>query len=292
MTGQRHQGTVALEHRVGPLRVADARVFVETADADFAAVLRWSFRDLAERPDADAPGVTHEFRVRRPSAPRARWSMWRDGESCRSALEEGYVLFHLQWEFNRIVLERRPTTVHAASVEIDGCAVVLVGSSMSGKTTLAGHLATRGAGFVADEIVAVTPQLEAEPYTRPLGLRADGPLQQQFTHPDDFDRKFDSYEMLVPVSSLGPDIEMCIVPAKIDAIVFPKYLPDESTTMTPIRKSEALERLCASSPGLERHGRDVFRRLAALVDAVPSGDLVVSDLEPTHDLIRSIARSH
>ena len=274
--------------RVGPLRVADARIFVETSDPDFAAVVRWSFGDLVEQPGTDAPEVVHEFRVHKRAEPWNRWSMWRDDSSCGIMLEEGYVLFHLQWELNRIALERGQSTIHASSVELAGRAVIFVGSSMSGKTTLAGHLAISGCRFIADEIVAIREDGLAEPYLRPLGLRAGGPLEHNFRHPTDFDRRFDAYEMLVPVSALGAATPLQRTSTPVSAVIFPKYTPATPTTLSPLAKAVALEQLCSSAPGLSRHGRVVFRQLAQLVQGVPTAEMKVSDLGPTRQLIESL----
>lgn len=271
-----HTGTERF--RIGPLRVADARVFVETSDQDFAAVLRWSFQDLAEQSGEVDPGVVHEFKVLQRTSPWTRWAMWRDQEVCGLAFEEGYVLFHLQWELNRIVLERRRVTVHSAAATIDGRGVMLVGASMSGKTTLAGHLATVGGGlFVADEIVSLSSDGSMLRYPRPLGLRQGGPLEAKFAHPDNVDRRFDSYEMLVPVSALGGQIATGSV--EVDAIVFPKYVAGESTVVARLSQAETLERLCASSPGLARNGREVFQQLATLARGAICAEMVSSDLE-------------
>ena len=271
---------------VGPLRLADCLVLVETNDEEFAATIRWCFRDLlADEGHGDLP-ILHRFEVARLEAPFSRWAILRDGEPCQLTLEEGYVLFHLQWEFNRVVLEQRTATVHAAAIEMNGRCILLTGSSMSGKTTLAGWMAARGAGYLCDEIISIDDRGCALHYRRPLGLRHGGPLEDFFAHPDGIDRRFDAYEMLVPVSALG-NVTMPDDPIEIGAIVFPRYDPEASPHVEPIARSLAFQRLCENSPGLMRNGRPVFDLLSDLVHRVPVLQLSIRDSESAEQLLRS-----
>lgn len=65
--------------------------------------------------------------------------------------------------------------LHAASVAIDGRAVVLVGRKCAGKSTTAMSLAARGHALLGDEICALRPATrEALPVPRTLSLR-EGP---------------------------------------------------------------------------------------------------------------------
>lgn len=271
---------------LGPLGIADAIVWVHSDDEGFIATASWSFQDLlvaeatADRSTRDVVHVD----VRRPRPSASRWGIWRDGEPCETELLEGYVLFHLQWEMNRIVLERRGTTIHAAGVELGGHAVILCGATQSGKTTLAGWLASQGAGYVADEIVALNSASEALHYRRPLGLRHGGPLEPLLRYPDGVDRRFDEYEMLVAVSSLGATV-MPDPPIPIGAIVFPRVDISVSSAVRSVPKSLAFDRICANAPGIARHGAIAFRQLAELVRSVPTLDLVVSDLAEARSLL-------
>ena len=276
-----------LRETVAHLRVADVEVIVETTDPDFAAVVRWCFRDLMNREHQEQAGLTHHIEVRHRARPWSHWGIWRDGEPCETVLDEGYVLFQLQWELNRVVLERRRCTIHAAAVALDGRCIVLCGSTMSGKTTLAGWMAAHGAGYVADEIVALTPDGLALDYHRPLGVRHGGPLDPLFTHPDDLDRRFDSYEMLVPVSALQGGA-IAATPLPVAAVVFPQYEVGAPTALTTVPKSEALTRLCDNSPGFGRHGRSVILELAHLVKEVPTVALVSSDMSRADELLRAL----
>lgn len=275
-------------HSAGPFVLADTLVTVTTDDRDFAAAVEWCFRDL--RPSADQPmpwtGPESVFEIRAPIAEASRWAMWQDGVPCELSLSEDYVLFHLQWEFNRVVLERSQLTIHAAAVEIGGLAYIFPASSMSGKTTLAGWMSIHGAGYVADEIVALDPQLRAASYRRPLGLRHGGPLEQFLVADVPVQPRFEAYEMLAPVSGLGVT-SFPTGPWPVGGIVFPKYEDGAATIILPMSRSLTLERLCESAPGLARHGRSVFTQLAQLAREVPAVAMVLSDLSEADEALRA-----
>lgn len=282
-----------MTHRstVGPLRVADAWVYLHTNDESFADVLAWCFKDLAR---ADLPAgtanTTHHFEVDHEESPWPHWTLKRDGETRQHALDEGYVLFHVQWELNQIVLERRFTTIHAAAVEVDGSCVILCGASMSGKTTLAGWMAVHGAGYVADEIVSLTDEGSALSYHRPLGLRHGGPLEPLISRPASLDNRFEAYEMVVPVSSLG-GVTLTDDPLPVSAVVFPQYDPNSTPDIQPVLKSVAFDRLCSNLPGLARHHRPVFLQAEALIRRVPTFDLRISDAGIADEMLRSAVGS-
>ncbi len=277
----------------GPFVLADTLVTVTTDDRDFAAAVEWCFRDL--RPDGDQPmpwtGPESVFEIRAPIADAARWAMWQDGVPCELSLSEDYVLFHLQWEFNRVVLERSRLTIHAAAVEIGGLAYIFPASSMSGKTTLAGWMSVHGAGYIADEIVALDPQLRAASYRRPLGLRHGGPLEPFLVADVPVQPRFEAYEMLAPVSGLGV-ASFPVGPWPVAGIVFPKYEDGATATIAPLTRSVALERLCESAPGLARHGRTVFSQLTKMARGAPAVSLVLSDLAEADLALREWAEAN
>ena len=277
-----------MTNRLGPLEIADVQVIVQSNDAALIAAGRECWTDLLAPPSACGETVVFDVVLHSD----LRWEIRRDGELCESTADAGYVLFHLQWELNRIVLERRPITIHAAAVGVNGRAVVLCGSSMSGKTTLAGWLVAHGGEYVADEIVALDDRTRVLPYGRPLGVRHGGPLDALARSRPVADPRFQTYEYLLPVSALRPvgaGRSEPRAPLAIGAIVFPRFDPSGASGLTECRPSRALERLCANSPGLARSGAVVFRILAALVRSVPAFDVVSADLDQAGRLVQSLA---
>jgi hypothetical protein len=75
---------------------------------------------------------------------------------------------------NRVLrLQRNVLFFHAASVQIGDAGAMLVGSKGSGKTTTSLTLASRGHGFLGDEIAAIcTDTREMLPFRRAASIRA------------------------------------------------------------------------------------------------------------------------
>ena len=285
---------------VVPLRFAGADVEIFTNDADFAAVARRCFADLLNPNVVDSnttevcesatsvPGRGDDtpirFQVLARAEPWPHWGIWRDGEPCESALAEGYVLFQLQRELNRVALERSAVWLNAACVEINGRAAILAGAGGSGKTTLAGSMSVKGAGYVADEIVAIDEAGCAVPFQRPLGVRLGGPLQPLIHDQAVTESRFAAYEQLVAVSSIGG--HLCLEPPPVGVIVVPQFIPGAATAITSLSSAEALAALCAGAPGLGVHGRSVFAALTRLASRVPAMSLVSTDLAVAGRLVR------
>jgi hypothetical protein len=94
------------------------------------------------------------------------------GEATAERFERLLVGRVLPWT----ALVRGLEVFHAAAVSLDGGAVLLIGPSGAGKTSLAVQLVLAGAGFVTDDVLAVDRDaggaLRAHPGARLAGLRA------------------------------------------------------------------------------------------------------------------------
>jgi hypothetical protein len=147
---------------------------------------------LAQPAELDAAWPAHEaVRVQR-SADRHDEAGWRlraggFGEAIITADGRGIVAARgnaTPERFERLMIGRvLPWTAlvrgleifHAAAVTLDGGAVVLIGPSGAGKTSLAVRLALAGGGFLTDDVLAVDRDsdggLRAHPGARLAGLR-------------------------------------------------------------------------------------------------------------------------
>ena len=68
--------------------------------------------------------------------------------------------------------------VHAGVVAVDDRAIVIPGSSFSGKTTLVAALVRAGAAYLSDEFAVLDAEGLVHPYAKPLSMRnGDGPEQ-------------------------------------------------------------------------------------------------------------------
>ena len=66
----------------------------------------------------------------------------------------------------------RRVFVHAGVVGWNGRAIVIPGTSFSGKTTLVEHLIRAGATYYSDEYAVLDERGRVHPYARPLGIRS------------------------------------------------------------------------------------------------------------------------
>jgi hypothetical protein len=265
-------------HSAGPFRVAERDVVVRTSCVDFAALVSEVFVDLRRGP-GDAPSTsTIEFLVVAVAEPEPHWAIWRDGEACELELREDAVLVQLQWELNRLVIERYRAVVHSGAVAIDGRVVLLAGRSHSGKTTLTGTLCAHyGGEYLTDEAASLDEEGRVRPYPRPLGLRPTSPLWSAAAWASAGAVRFLPEEQLVPVSRLGGPVGRA--PRWPGLVVFPHFRSGSSLSITPLTQADTIERLAHLTPGLVRHGAEVFRRLMRLVTSTVSIHVAYGDSE-------------
>lgn len=270
---------------VGPLDVGGVDVYVTTNDAEFADEVRWAMADLSTDPRPSAPQV--RFATVRQVRPWVHWSMWRDAEPCELVMEESYVLFHQQWELNRIMLERTRHALHAATAVLDGRAVVFVGATMSGKTTCAGWLATHGGSYLGDEVTSINEDGTVTGFKRPLGLRSGGPLDGRCQRDGHQRSRFVGSEVLAPISSLGGRRHTGM-PPRPGAIVFPRVHGESRTSLDRIGPAEALVGLCTASPSMMTARDETFAVLAGLVRRVPCATLSLGGMAPVAGIIHQL----
>lgn len=97
--------------------------------------------------------------------------------------------------------------VHAGVAAIDGRAIVVPGSSFSGKTTLVAELVRAGGTYFSDEFAVLDAAGRVHPYAKPLSVRDGGFEQVDF-----------------PVGHFGGTASD--VAAPVDVIAVTWYLPD------------------------------------------------------------------
>jgi hypothetical protein len=278
------------EHCVSGYQAGDTRFAVRTNVAAFAALFEDRFRDLATgHDDRDRAGGTVVFDVVRHSDDSHPWGIWRDGEPCETMLTQNYVLVHLVWEINRLVVERvgDRLAVHASAVARNGRAIVFPGASHAGKSTLAGWLVAHDWDYVTDEMTLVdTPSFRLTPYQRPIGVRPGGPLARFIAAPPAPFATFGDDEWLVPASTIGRG-RLAAECAAV-ALVFPQYTPGAGASLRCMSGADALIRLTEQAPTRLTGGRATFRQLSALAQALPRWELVFDRLESVSSLLEPL----
>ena len=111
--------------------------------------------------------------------------LYEDWTGMIRSLDLDTVLEQLEWYARLYVAEntREAVFVHAGVVAWRDQAIMLPGSSMSGKTTLTAELARRGAAYFSDEYAVLDADGLVHPFAKPLEVRTDGSWQQRPVEP-------------------------------------------------------------------------------------------------------------
>lgn len=281
---------------VGPFVAAGNRFVLRSAQSGLLSVLADRMRDLSAADDAagngnpdSAPDVT-VFRVARrgPAWLDHPWGVWRDGEPCETTVTDDYIVPYVLWEVTRLVLERAAplVPVHAAAVAHDGRALILIGPSHAGKSTLSAWLTRAGWEFLTDEVALLGPSADGtavvHPFWRPVGVRRGGPLDAAIDLPGH------EREVLVPASELGRLGRS----APLAAVVFPTYTDGGDGVLRPLSPAAALSRATAQLPPLGgERGGEAFHRVAGLLERVAAYEMEVDDLDTAASALRELVSS-
>jgi hypothetical protein len=257
---------------------------IETNRPGLAALVADALRDLRVADGGSSP-VVFEVLHRGTPTPANPWGVWRDGEPREMTVADSYVVIYLVGEISRLLFEQTGDRVHlhGAALVHSGHAVVLAGKTHAGKSTLAAWLTHRGWGFLTDEAALVHPDtLIVSPFWRPINVRRPGPLDAIVGDPQ-AEGPADA-ELLVAASTIGALAQA----APLAGIAFPCFTPKEQAALRPMSPAAALVELTQHFPGLIAGGRDGFRRLARLVEAVPAYTLGFHDLDDAERALRTL----
>jgi len=209
----------------------------------------------------------------------------REGRSPLFAADSGQFLYLFERDMTIELQKLRHDLyfVHAAVVEFAGNAVMLVGESGNGKSTLTWALLHHGFRYLSDELGPVDPEsLQVYPYAHALGLKNAPPdpyplPEKTLVTPRTF---------LVPVEALSR--EACNGPIPLAAIFFVRYRQHATgASVRPISSAEGGARLLANALNPLAHyeaGLDGAIRIATKSACF---ELFISDLPSTCALVKT-----
>lgn len=222
--------------------------------------------------------------LRRWLRPQAEYFI--DGEPPFEPLPRDQAPALLEWGMNWTIAAscHQWFTVHAASLERNGHAVILPAPPGSGKSTLCAALALQGAWrLLSDELTLLEPDtLRAIGLARPLNLKNTS---------IDLIRRFDPGAVWAPesydtkkgrVAHLRPPAESVArmnETAEPRWIVFPKYVPDAEPLLTPRSKTQTFLSLAENAFNYATLGETGFEVIARLLDQCDCYDFSYSKLE-------------
>ena len=192
----------------------------------------------------------------------------------------------LIWEANRQAIEHTADRVllHAAAAAIDGRGVVITGPMGAGKSTLVATIVRDGAAYLTDEVVAIDPvRAMVDPYPKPIALGGFGltippvlePLRP--TLPAGIDRYVGDRWLVAP-QAVAPR-------TPIAAVIVPRYDPDATPSLEPLRPADALVALAEHAFNLATDGQRALDTLAAVAETAACFRLVSADPDAAAALI-------
>ena len=216
-------------------------------------------------------GPTGEFLIR------------RGAEDLPPAESTGMLLFRFEQDLVVELQKRRSDLyfLHAAALERDGRALLLVAESGGGKSTTTWGLLHHGFRYASDELAPIdlaTGRVHGFPHA--LCLKADPPAP--YPLPDGVLRT--SRSRHVPVGLLPSALAPTPLPP--DAIVFLRYRPDlDRPAIRPMGAAEATARLYTQALNPLAHPADGIDAALQVVRGVRCFGLETADLDATCALV-------
>ena len=246
------------------------KVTIEYQDDEISDLLNFLFQDLNEQTDL----VSSETFLIEKDLESNKWRLTRDGKSLFNGentaglgvILMGEVLFHL------ICNNDKGLAIHAGLVSDDNKAILIPGTSGSGKTSVTTWLLTKGMRYHTDELVTIhlaSHNLKA--FCRPLNIKTNGVAAVKSLI--DFDAIEDQLRVsqgvtMIPHRLVNPDYRAEL--PKITHVIFPKYIADTKPELIKLSGAEAgLEMMRSNviARNLPSHG---FTEIIKIVRNIPA----------------------
>ncbi len=266
-------------HRARTTQLGPYRLRLETNS--IATAGRWT-NLLAGLPDGDPAAPTIDIAI---ANERLQLTALVDNDEVYRGADSFALEIAVTRRLNERKLDAEPHLVHlhSAAVAAGGLAVLIVGRSGQGKSTLAARLVERGWQYVTDEQVTIRPSDRmVVPYARPITLRRA--VWRQFRTVQGSDDGDESRRVEVPLSDLGGTAQRSAVRPAV--VIAPQYDPSAHNELSPIESRSELVRLLASCCyDLERTGPLGMDVLVEVANRCPAWRLPFSDLDAAADSV-------
>ena len=238
----------------------------ESDDQALVALVEWCYADLPSAPGPGSVLRAARLKGRRTAAVGFEVTLWHpDGsyEFCGSGRDGGALLEQIWWEVNKRALQSAANSLvlHAASFGGPQGAVVLVGASHAGKSTLAAAAAMRGLRHLSDDLVIVDPvALTVAPYARPIMLRPGGRALLAPLPAPPAGGEYFGEEWFLPASALG-----AMVVATPQPLVGVGLLERaDHAGLEPVESATALHAMALQCATLVARGAPAFSELESI----------------------------
>jgi len=272
-------------------------VLIRTNSEEFGDVVErmmHSFKPLNGR--ARKPEVTFSVLVTDGTNPGEPHRFYRNHKLIRETHQFWKLLRLLEWQLDAFLVwnEHDKLLLHAGSVAIDGCGILIPGSSRAGKSSLTMSLLLRGCQYFSDELTAISidsgelvafpkalscrdismfPELDGRSWFGPnaedlaVGTEPDGWQPVWFTHAED-----------ARAGSVGSSV-------KITHVIFPKRGNGATPQLEPISKAAVMRGLLRHSINFRRVREQGFRRLARAAGELQGYRLTGNGLAAATELV-------
>ena len=270
---------------------------IRTSFPDVAASLHVLYANHPVFVDPDFADFTVEVRAplnfRRWFKPQAEFQV--DGERPFEPLPRDQAPAFLEWGLNWSIAAscHQWLTVHAASLERGGEAVILPAPPGSGKSTLCAALALRGWRLLSDELTLIDPKsIDAWALARPVNLKnASIDLIRSFSSesawgPETYDTAKGRVTHLRPPAD---SVFRMREPAKPRWIVFPRYVAGSQPILTPRGKANTFIHFAQNAFNYSILGHLGFQATKLLIEQFDCYDFEYSRLEDAIEVFDWIA---
>ncbi|HNQ24673.1 MAG TPA: hypothetical protein PKK06_16445 [Phycisphaerae bacterium] len=225
---------------------------------------------------------------------RRRFRVTADDRLRFEPVRSDELLPRVEWAINWEVPASLPhyLHLHASSLEVNGCGVILPGHSGSGKSTLALALLTRGWRYLCDEFALIqADSLLLDPFPRAVCIKRPGypvieSLGVRLTGRPHYVKGSKGYVRFVHPLEVREDAIGRRCPVRY--VIFPTYVEDAEPALAPLSRAEAafaMHQVCFNLFGCRRLGLDV---LAEVVRGAECYRLTSGDIHRTCALLERL----
>ena len=247
------------------------------AGADYLGYVLGAFRDSD---DGSGQLPTYSLVDAGARGDGARYGVLLGDQQMVASDRAGDIVAHVLWHVFTRALEQTSDRllIHAGSVvSPSGQGVLLPADAGSGKTTLSVALLRSGFGFLSDEAGVIDPATRlAHPYPRAVNLKEGSWALFDDLPPPRFGPEWSAQFRFVRPEDIR--VGSPSAPAPVRLIVAPRYVSRAPTTLTPLRRAEAVVMIAENLMNLPAFGPSALPLLADIAREAPAYRLVSGDL--------------
>ncbi|EHR72013.1 hypothetical protein BurJ1DRAFT_3198 [Burkholderiales bacterium JOSHI_001] len=278
----------------------DLHPFVARIESPLQSVSHSLWRMYRDRNVLDESTFA-DFHVRvAPPSNLRRWLrpqafFYFDGRAAFKPLPAAQAYPMLEWGLNWCIAahSHQFLILHAAVVEMNGCAVVMPAPPGSGKSTLCAGLVSRGWRLLSDELGLLNPvTLRLHALARPVNLKNQSiAVMRAFAPTADFSPEV-PHTAKGTVALMAPpadSVERMRETARPTWLVFPRYRSGCDASFRPASKAWSTWVLAQQSFNYNLHGKAGFDALTSMVDSCTCLEFEYSQLDQAVEAFAALA---